>query len=197
MSANDSRDARERWDRRYAERKGFDCRDPRAIVVEAAKLSGRQRKSDDALDLACGRGRNSIYLARAGWNVTAVDISQVALDDLAEIPAHPGRIRTVLADLEAGEFQIEPASYDLIVDTFYLQRDLFPSIRKGLRSGGLFAAEIPMEDATASLIDPGYLMKPAELRALFDGWTIDLYQEVKSGEHQRNVARLIARNPIA
>jgi len=191
MSDNRPENPGARWDRRYREGPGFECRDPRPIVVDAAKLLPPGR----ALDLACGKGRNAIYLAEIGWDVTAVDASRVALDDLLSLSeaGRGGAIAIVQADLEAGEFAIEPEAYDLVVDTFYLQRDLFPAIRQGLRPGGIFVAEIPMEDAAAPTMSPTYLVKQGELEKLFCDWKVERYEECKAAEHDRKVARLIAR----
>ena len=47
-----------------------------------------------------------------------------------------------VADLEAHEFTIEPYAYDLICDFYYLQRDLFPAIREGVRPGGAVVAAV-------------------------------------------------------
>jgi len=176
----------ERWNRRYQERKSFDCRHPRDLVVEGAALL----PPGEALDLACGRGRNAIYLAERGWRVTAVDVSQVALDEIA---ATEHAIRTICADLEAGGFKIAAQSCDLIVDTFYLQRDLFPAVRTGLRKGGIFIAEIPMEEVDASPMNPRYLAKPGELLEFFQDWKIERYEETRTAEHDRKTARLIAQ----
>ncbi|KRF36791.1 class I SAM-dependent methyltransferase [Nocardioides sp. Soil805] len=64
------------WDARYADTELVWSRGPNALVeAECTDLSpGR------AVDLACGEGRNAIWLASRGWDVTAVDFSQVALD---------------------------------------------------------------------------------------------------------------------
>ncbi len=180
--------ARERWNEKYSRGDNFDCRDPRDIVVKAAARARPGR----ALDLACGHGRNARYLAEQGWHVTAVDISHIALDGLS----HP-RIATVQADLEAGEFTIVPVSFDLIVDTFYLDRALFPGVQGGLRDGGLFAAEIPMEDPDAPPMNPQYLLKPGELAQCFADWSIEFAEESRAAEHQRMTAKLIARKCTA
>src|SRR5437868_2094340 len=97
--------------------------DPTPLLVEtAAKL-----KPGRALDLACGKGRNAIWLAEHGWRVTAVDRSSGAI---------PG-VDTHVADLEKHEFQIVEAAWDLIVVSYYLQRDLFERIKRGIAPGGI------------------------------------------------------------
>jgi SAM-dependent methyltransferase len=134
-----------------------------------------------ALDLASGLGRNALYLAAQGWEVTAVDSSSVALDILSERAAEGLNVHPVLADLEAGEFRIEPDAWDLIVDCCYLQRDLFSSIRDGVRRSGLFVGVFPM-----SGINPAYLTRAGEGRVLFGDWNLLHYAE---GERMEIVAQ--------
>jgi tellurite methyltransferase len=161
----------DRWNVRYASG-NVPEKPPETLLVEAVR--GR---IGSALDLACGLGRHALYLAAQGWDVTAVDCSSVALDILSERAAEGLNVHPVLADLEAGEFRIEPNSWDLIVDCCYLQRDLFPSIRDGVRSGGLFVGVFPM-----SGINPAYLMRPREGRELFEGWNLLHYTETDRTE---------------
>src|SRR6185437_450500 len=88
-----------------------------------------------ALDLACGTGRNALWLAGRGWEVTAVDGSAVAIDILRR--RAPSNVRTQVADLERGAYRIEPAAWDLILICHYLQRDLFEPATQGLKPGGI------------------------------------------------------------
>ena len=108
------------WDEHYSDPSKLDFT-PTPLLVEVAELLPPGR----ALDLACGAGRNSLYLASLGWQVTAVDSSPVAIRLLRD-RARGLDVDARVADLETGDFRIEPAAYDLICDFFYLQRDLFP-----------------------------------------------------------------------
>src|SRR4051794_28790164 len=110
---------------------------PEPLLVQAAERLPPGR----ALDLACGAGRNAIYLARLGWRVTAVDFSRTGIARLRERAAGLA-IETRVADLERGDFPIEPNGYDMICDFYYLQRSLFPEIRGGVRPGGMVVAAI-------------------------------------------------------
>lgn len=166
----------ERWNQRYASGEASD-RPPHPLVVQAAGA----RPPGVALDLACGLGRHSLYLAAQGWVVTAVDSSAVALDILRERAAEGLPVQAVLADLEAGEFPIEPNSWDLIVDCCFLQRSLFPGIRAGVRPGCLFVGVFPM-----SGINPAFLMSPGEGQELFGDWTLLHYSE---GEYTEILAQ--------
>jgi tellurite methyltransferase len=153
----------EKWDQRY--RAGQQLSEPPSPLVQrfVADLA-----PGTALDLASGPGRNALYLAERGWRVTAVDGSPTAISKLRERNA---AIDARIADLERGEFQIQPDSYDLICDCLYLQRDLFPQIKAGVRKGGL-----------AIVIARLTRVHPGELRAYFDDWNILHYREQEVAE---------------
>jgi SAM-dependent methyltransferase len=179
------------WDKRY--RSGEHANDrPLPLVAEyAAKLTpGR------ALDLACGVGRHSLLLAELGWQITAVDFSQVAIEMLRKRASERGvNVDARIADLERGEFVIEPESYDLIVVTCYLQRALFPAIKIGVRPGGIILAVIAMvdDDPDVKPMNPAFLLQPGELRAQFDGWLLLHDLEGKSRKGGRAMAEVAAQ----
>ena len=104
---------REEWDRRYAERELVWSATPnRMLVAEAGDLPpGR------ALDLACGEGRNAVWLAELGWDVVAVDFSRVAIEKARRTAAEAGvAVEFVCGDLL--EYVPERAAYDLVVVLF-------------------------------------------------------------------------------
>ena len=169
------------WDRHYSEAANLDLT-PAPLLVELADKLPPGR----ALDLACGAGRNAIYLARLGWRVTAVDASPVAIRMVREKAPN---IDARLANLEAGEFVIERGAYDLICDFFYLQRDLFPAIRDGIRPGGTFAGAIHLADGAPHR----FVLNPGELRNEFADWKILFYSEAAEPGNPRRAARIVAR----
>lgn len=184
------------WDQRY---RSGECAaqdlyaPPTPLVVDTASLL----RPGDALDVACGTGRNAIWLAEHGWRVTAVDGAPAAIDVLHEREEERGlAIRAKVADLEAPDFRIEPESFDLICKCYYLQRSLFPQVREGLRPGGVVVAIVhlvrPGEEITYKHAAPG------ELRAFFDDWEIVCYREGSPNDaaHKRAVAELVARKPV-
>ena len=132
----------EQWNERYrAGEQLFDAPVP-LVVKFAGSVSG------EALDLACGSGRNALYLAKQGWNVTAVDGSPVAVNVLKERAHERGLdIDIRIADLERGEFKIPCDKYDLILDCYYLQRDLIPKMQAGVRPGGMIISIVHLADA--------------------------------------------------
>jgi len=183
------------WDERY--RQGEHTNDqPHRLVVRFAS----QLRPGRALDVACGPGRHALYLAERGWQVTAVDSSKVAIDILFERTRERNvPVDARLADLELGEFLIESTGYDLIVNCHYLQRDLFPAIKAGVRPGGVVLAVIAMVDDDPSVkpMNPAFLLQPGELRAAFAGWELLHDVEGKAGAGKRAMAEIIARRPLA
>ena len=103
---------REDWNRRYAETELVWSAGPnRFLAAEVADLPpGR------ALDLACGEGRNAIWLAERGWQVTAVDFSDVAV----EKGRRRERARSTSRVADLLEYEPDEAAYDLVI-VFYLQ----------------------------------------------------------------------------
>jgi hypothetical protein len=120
-----------------------------------------------ALDLACGRGRQALWLAARGWDVTAVDRLEQELQG----------VRYVRADLERHEFVIEPDAWDLIACWLYWQADLLPSMARGGRAVAL-----------AGKTSGRFATSLANYRAAFPGWT-----ELASGEREDRAFFLASR----
>ncbi len=92
-----------------------------------------------ALELACGTGRDAIFMASRGWDVTAVDVLPDALGRAREMAGrYAPALRTINwleSDLEAGAVRFE-RTFDLVTVIRYLHRPLFPRFREWLRPGG-------------------------------------------------------------
>jgi SAM-dependent methyltransferase len=125
------------WDEAYASAELVWAAEANRFVVEelAGLAAGR------ALDLGTGEGRNAIWLAERGWQVTAVDFSAVGLAKAAELAARRGvtSVRWVEADLR--EYQPGPAAYDLVLLAYvHLPPDefaaLLPMAASALAPGG-------------------------------------------------------------
>ena len=94
-----------------------------------------------ALDIAMGAGRNAIYLARKGYRVDGVDISNVAVASAEEAASLAGvSINAQVADLEKN-FEIPADTFDVIICFNYLQRSLIPRIIEGLKPNGMVVYE--------------------------------------------------------
>jgi len=106
-----------------------------------------------------------------------------------------------VADLEKHEFDIQADAFDLICDCCYLQRDLFPAMRVGVRRGGIVIAISHLVDPSPEVkpMNPEFLLRSGELREFFAGWDIlhDFEGKPVGAPHQRSVAEIVARRPIA
>jgi 2-polyprenyl-3-methyl-5-hydroxy-6-metoxy-1,4-benzoquinol methylase len=142
---------REDWDVRYAEAELLWSAKPnRFLVAEVADLvPGR------ALDLACGEGQNSRWLAELGWNVTGVDFSEVAIAKASQRAAEQKiDVEFLCADLL--EYTPAPTTFDLVL-VFYLQ---IPAIERRL----------VLERAASTLVPGGtFLLVGHDLTNLADG----------------------------
>ncbi len=158
-----------RWDRRWREECADRPFEPHPLLVRyAGELSG-----GDALDLACGRGQNAIWLAEHGYRVDAIDISPVALALARAEAARRGlTVNFIEADLDT--YVLPIAAYDLIAVFYFLNRQLFPAIQAALRPGGWLFYETFNTGRLASdpHIPPAYLLEPGELPRRFAGWRI-------------------------
>jgi len=106
---------KEEWNRRYS---GSDllwtARPNRFLVAEVAGLApGR------ALDVACGEGRNAVWLAEQGWRVTGVDFSGVALEKASRL-AEARAVAPEWLQADLLDFQAEARTFELVI-VFYLQ----------------------------------------------------------------------------
>ena len=150
-----------------------------------------------AIDLATGEGRNAVFLAQHGLQVDAVDISEVGLEKARKLAKETGvRIRTILADLDI--YPIPREHYDLIANFYFLDRNLIPKIRRGLKKGGRVIFETYLIDqrdlGTKGPRNPKYFLKHNEHLGMFKGFRVLLYREGIFTENRRKtgVASLIA-----
>jgi SAM-dependent methyltransferase len=88
-----------------------------------------------ALDLAGGIGRHALWLARKNWNVTVIDISEVAIRNLDQ-KTRQLDLSLGLFALDAKDYPFKPACFDLIVMFYHFDRDICSSVLSALRPGG-------------------------------------------------------------
>jgi SAM-dependent methyltransferase len=145
------------WNDRYRSRDELDFTPARLLTDFAAALPpGR------ALDLACGAGRNALWLAQQGWEVTAVDGAEEAIRLVRE---HDARIDTRVLDLETGApLPFEDQTFDLVVILYFLHRPLFAEAQRVLRPRGVVV--------TAVRTSGTFCLSLEELRGEFSGWEV-------------------------
>ena len=130
------------------------------------------------LDVAAGRGRNALALARAGMRVVAADFSEGAMRALAQLARSEGlAIWPVLADFD--RFALRDRTFDAIVDVNFLDRALFPEFARALKPGGILLAETFLVDQAeiGHPKDPRFLLKHYELRELMGDLELLRYRE--------------------
>jgi len=163
-------------------------------VVESVwgSLAGRS-----ALDLACGAGRDAVYLALRGFEVEAVDILPDALERANDLAARYGaKIRTRCIDLEKDSFP-ERGPFDLVIVFNYLQRTLFEDIRRAVRPRGFAIIEtflVAQRERFGKPARDAHLLQPGELSRLFSDWRVLRYREGESGP-RRIAAGIVAQRP--
>jgi SAM-dependent methyltransferase len=168
---------------------------PNALLVAA--VTGR--KPGRALDVGMGQGRNAVFLAVEGWDVTGFDISEVGLEVAKKSAARVGvKINTVLKSRE--EFDFGAAQWDLIVITYENIPLETPSyarrLREALRPGGLIVIETTASDSGQPLtrsVD----VDPEQLLRVFDGFRILHFEDTVAmpdwGKEKTRLARFVAQ----
>ena len=145
-----------------------------------------------ALDLGCGQGRNALFLAKQGFEVTAVDQNELALEILRSI------VEQEDLDLPVGSYDINSASltqtYDLIVSTvvlMFLQAERIPDIIRNMQEhtalGGynLIVCAMDTEDFPCSVPFP-FTFKEGELAEYYKDWELVKYNENPGHLHRRD-----------
>jgi len=181
---------RERWDRKYQDREL--AGEP---SVSLRRLAQYIPHAGAALDVAGGSGRNSIWLAQRGLDVTLVDVSAVGADMAQRRARQLGvSLQTAVADLD--NEPLPAGRFELIVDTYFLSRPLFAQFAERLTDDGRLIMIHPTATNLQKHAKPprGFLLDDGELPTLLErngleavhyseGWTDD-------GRHE---AQLIAR----
>lgn len=171
------------WDERYAKGQTWSL-EPNRFFVEFVKAHGLDAPfgSRRAVDLACGEGRNAIWLAQLGWDTTGVDFSQVGIDRAAELTRRANAsVRYVVADLQ--QWHIEPGAWDLIAHVYLhwpsAERAPFlPRVLAGLAPGGALIVvghdRTNIEHGVGGPQNPDVLTTPDELAALCRAHGLDV-----------------------
>ena len=167
------------------------------LLVENLALIERFSSPIHVLDLACGMGRNGLYLAKHNFPVTFVDKNQSALDsidEVLELNGWPGK--TQYLDLEkphSNPLASQQADVCLIFN--YLYRPLFPAIKQCVLPGGLVFYEtftvLNRKFGRPNNLD--FLLSEKELMSYFKDWDILHYVEDEFGQPDRAAAQIIAR----
>jgi hypothetical protein len=181
----------ERWDRKYAERRAHSW-DPAPLLLEVAE---QLPDAGFALDLAGGAGRNALWLAQRGLQVTLCDVSRVAL----ALASSEAQARGLALVTEQRDLEVDPppaGPWELILVHDYLNRDLFGRFPDLLASEGMLVYVQPTRRNLERHAHPSarFLLEEGELGRLAEGLDVLRLEEgwSSSGRHE---ARLLARKP--
>ena len=182
-----------RWDERFREKEFALGKEASPFLKRHIALLPRGK----ALDIATGEGRNAVFLALHGFDVDAVDISNMGLMKARKLAKEASvKIHTLRADLDT--YKIKEGQYDLITNCYFLKRSLIPKIKKGLKRGGKVIFETYILEhrnlATSGPKQAKYFLKSNELLRLFNGFRILYYREgiFREGGRRKAIASLIA-----
>lgn len=165
-----------RWDEKHAESGAAER--PSSFLRQIFAGDRWQIPRGRALDVACGKGRNALYLAALGFDVLAVDISAVALEEAKRRALERSlAVDWVQADME--KFCLPAEAFDLVIDFNYLQRSLFPALKGALRVGGyvIFETYLIDQKGLGHPQNSDYLLRHNELLDRFRDFRALFYRE--------------------
>ena len=164
---------KEKWNERYRASTG-ERQASRVLKENLHLLPGNGR----ALDLACGTGGNAILLAQQGLKVTAWDIADVAVAALQDM----ARKRQLSIQAEVHDVVTSPPApetFDVIVVSYFLERDIIPAVIQALKPGGLvyYQTFIRQRVSDRGPQREAFRLADQELLHLFSGLQILFYRE--------------------
>jgi len=193
-----SRAERDKWDARYRAGAYAERAHPTALLAEWLDRLPRGR----ALDVACGAGRNALFLAAAGYSVDAVDISPAGLERGRATAGERGvHVTWHCVDLEERPDLLPRGPYDLVVWVRYVNAALWPAVMSRLAPGGAVLVEQHLV-TSAEVVGPtsaAFRLAPGELaRAAVDLVTVHEHEGliVDPDGRAAAVAQLIARRDV-
>ena len=189
---------KERWNLKYEGTTYIYGKEPTAFLREKLSLL----KKGKALVLAMGEGRNAVYLAENGFDVTGVDISEVGIEKCERLAEERGVVvNSIVADLT--NYDMGKEQYDLITNFYFYDRSILPRVIDSLKPGGIIIFETYSRDhpkhSKFGPKNPNYLVNPNELLEVFKSFRILFYEdtvtELDEGMHKGKAAliRLVAK----
>lgn len=169
-------------------------KEPNAFLVESV----RNRKPGRALDVGMGQGRNALFLARQGWQVTGFDSADEGIRQ-AKAEAHRLGLRLTaeVSTIEAFDFGHE--QWDLIVLTYEPTKTIAPKIATALKPGGAVVVEDRHLDTKK--VWPAGTFRDNELLSLFPGLRVLKYEDLwaqpdwSAKKVNERLVRLLAEKP--
>jgi SAM-dependent methyltransferase len=186
---------REGWDERYSAEDQIWSGQPNGVLVAevADERPGR------ALDVGCGEGADAVWLALRSWSVTALDVSEIALERARKAAAAAGaeiewvHAGLLDADLPPRSFDLVSAQYPALLRTpdQQAERALLDAVAPGGTLLVVHHGDMDVEEAKSHGFDPEDYVQPDQVLAALDGsWTVEADEvrprEVTSGGGARH-----------
>ncbi len=165
------------WDKKFS---GEDYLYGKTPAKFLAENYGYIPLASKVLDVGMGEGRNTVFLARKGYNVTGVDISAIAVRKARRLAAEHGiRINAVVSSMD--DFKAKENSYDAILVFYYVDRALNKDLVKWLKPGGLLIYESHTKKQKTlpgnEKYEDKYLLKELELLTMFPQLRVLKFEE--------------------
>lgn len=171
------------------------ARRPNQLLIDAV----RNRAPGTALDVGMGQGRNAIFLAQAGWNVTGFDSADEGVRQASEQARRLGlNIQTEVTTIE--EFDFGVARWDLIALIYAPTKTAAPHVERALKPGGIVVIEDRHLDTRR--VWPAGSFGNNELVTLFPGLRVLKYEDVwarpdwSAMQIDERLVRLVAEKPL-
>jgi tellurite methyltransferase len=180
---------KDRWNSKYETEVYLFGEKPIPFLVDNVHLLRKGK----VLDIAMGEGRNGVYLATQGFEVLGLDISEKGLEKAHNLAKkNKVTIATKVVDLES--FTLEPNSYDVILCTYYMQKDLFKQFQSALKPGGMIVVETYNVDYLKyAQFSRKWALDTNEMLDIFKGLRVIRYQDYDDGKEA--YSSIIAQKP--
>ncbi len=192
VTGEDSEDERSHWDAFLNRAQYVYGKEPAPFLKENIHVVRPGR----ALDIAMAEGRNAVFLAKRGFQVDGVDISEVAIRKALRL-AKENHVTITPINADLNRYQVAPEAYDLIVTIQFLSRPFIPVLKRGLKHGGYVIYENYTVDqwknAKGENLRRDWLLQKGELKEFFKDYEILVYKETNDGTEA--VASIVARKP--
>jgi len=196
--ASTTKSSLKKWDEAYKDADIASAKLAQVLSENIHLLPHPLLQSSNALDLACGRAGNAIFLAEQGFHVDAVDISPNVLASLESFVKQQSlSISCECRDIETKG--LSDKKYDVIVVSYFLNRELFPQIIKALKPNGLLFYETWSQEKVGNSgpSNPDFRLQAGELLGLSQTLRPLFYREEGNQGYvlkgTRNIAMLVAK----
>ncbi|HIJ86732.1 MAG TPA: class I SAM-dependent methyltransferase [Desulfuromonadales bacterium] len=181
-----------KWNARYQSEDSFLGEHPSPFLAREIERVKALVPGPKALDIACGEGRNSVFLARHGFRVTGLDISDTGLEK-GKNRAQTMGLAVEFRRVDLDDYSIQ-GTFDLILNFNFLLRELIPFEVAALNPGGVLLYDTIMaSDQLIQIHKPAYLLQPGELSRLFGTFQGEVLFSEESMSGEMPTARVLFR----